>query len=1288
MRIILLTFFLSLFFSCKLAADISIYSINDLHGIAIRETRSICQDSDGFIWAASRNGILKITDGYCKVYKLQYKNANVGWTKVAFKHHLYVYTNNGQIYVYNTVKDSFEQIADLKNLSDNKFFNIYDLLEDDFGNVWISSFTGLYQYNGTMKKVKPGFANIALYDKTHLLLGYDNRLELLNLADLQSRNLLNVKLQITSLCHDKKSNFIWIGTREEGLFYFDVKQNKLNEVSTVPSFPRQPILSIESNSPKSILVGTDGKGIWEISKDGKKVLHIYKEDANNPFSLRGNGVYNVFTDRDKRVWISTFTGGLSYFDPQVSDITQIKHELNRSNSLGDNNVNNILEDNKGNIWIATNNGVNRWNRKRNVWQHYYQDKEKQSSVFMALCQDHEGHIWAGSYSSGIHVFDPISNREITPFFSSDKNADLIDKYVLTLFKDSEGDIWVGSARKDVVCCSTRDRRLKTYRLPIVSAFAELSPGKILAASFNNLILLDKATGVTKPILTDYIIRSIFVQKNVIWIATAGYGLIRYDYQTKKEQIFTTKSGLLSDDITNIVYSNGNLILTTENGLCRLNLQKNTIFTLSPSAFTPNTLYLPQSSAKLKNGDILLGSNNGMFMLNPAIIKNDYRKRSEIFMQDIKISGQSLRDVPGMTHIGIPVNHLKLLSLKYNQNNLTVELVPVGSNSANNKFSWKLEGFEKEWNKPSSLHTVTYTNLPPGKFKLVIRMYDPTLSKMMEERALGIHISSPFWQTWWFYMLAAIAIIALVLYLAKVYSDQLKQKHAKDKIRFFTNMAHDIRTSLTLINGPIHEIGKNEKLSEKSCYYLNTAQEQTKKLLSVATQLLDFQRSESGREHLTLAMTDIVILLQNQIRSFDILANEKNIDLVFESESSSYVTAIDEQKMEKVIENLLSNAIKYSLPDSTVRITLHCNPQRWLLIVSDNGIGISEAATRKLFSEFYRGENAINSKIIGSGIGLLIIRDYVAMHKGKVTVSSKEGAGSTFSIEVPYQETDVQRNSSTDRPVLTPKNPNHLMELPSSSEKKTLLVVDDNNGLRNFLKNSLQKQYNIITACDGEKAWDTIRSKNLDMVVSDVMMPNMNGFELCKLIKSTFETSHIPIILLTALSEKTRQLEGLGLGADDYIVKPFEMDVLMQRITTILKNRELVTEKALKMVKPSNENVPIFSNELNDKFIKRAMEVVRENISDSKFGRDEFASMMNISSSLLYNKLKSLSGQSPIEFIKNIRLNHAADLLLSRKYTITEVSDLCGFSSVSYFSTVFKNNFSKSPSEWIAETNNV
>jgi signal transduction histidine kinase/DNA-binding response OmpR family regulator/ligand-binding sensor domain-containing protein len=1272
---------------------VKFYSVNSLFGISSRVTNSICKDHNGFVWASSKTGILRLTDTDYRIYQLPYQKSGAIVVKLVYEHsRLIAYTNNGQIFLYNPVYDRFEFLLHLSKNNANEKFDVYNLLIDQSGDLWIALNSGLYNYHSgeltLIDEVSPERYSITWLDERQLIIAKPEGVWSLDITSLERKCIHENRsvhpFLVSSLFVDRPQNKLWIGTFSNGLFCYSFDSGKLNPIlETV--FPRQPILAIEANSESTVLVGIDGQGVWEVDKHNSQLLNVYKENVDDPNSLRGNGVYDIFHEPGKRVWVCTISGGVSFYELVSPFVNQVTHHANDVNSLVNNNVNGILEDRDGKIWFATDNGISCWDVASGRWKNFYFNKLEQAQVFLTLCEDDQGRIWAGSYSSGIYVLDRKTGRELAHYSRNEKELASVSNFIFDIFKDSQGDLWIGGINGKFICYQSKENKFKTYTELPISSFAELSPNQILLGCSNAIKLLNKQTGEMKSFLSGYAVQDILVLGDLVWIATSGEGLLEYNYKDGTIKTYTTNEGLPSNFLNSIIYADNCLWVGTESGLCRFNPEDKTAFTFSSIFPLSGLSYNKSALFGLKDGQLAWGTNNGAVFFAPQSIR-EILSQGKIFFQDLTISGRSIRETPSFK-LKKPVDSLQTISLKYSQNTISLELISIGMQSGS-KFSWKLEGFDKDWSSPSGNRIITYTNIPSGKFNLKIKLYDSSLSNVMAERSIAIKLIPPFWRTGWFWMLIAMVISAIIVLYLLYYINRLKQEHTEEKVRFFTNTAHDIRTSLTLIKAPVEELGKEKNLTESGKYYLNLAIEQVRQLSSVVTQLMDFQKVDIGKEHLLLSVTDLVKLVSNRKIMLDSYAKSKNIELVFATDRESYFTAVDEPKMEKVIDNLISNAIKYSPENSQIQVDLRCEDKKWVLQVKDSGIGISRKAQRQLFKEFYRGDNAINSKVVGSGIGLLLVKNYVTMHGGSISCNSQENAGSTFQVVIPFKsisgESEVV-NLPSDIPALDGHMENDIPyaetenEIQGSKEMR-VLVVEDNDDLLNFLKRTLSNDFKVYTAVDGKKAWEFIQRQVPDLVVSDIMMPNMNGFELCEIMKSTYETSHIPIVLLTALSEKTDQLHGLGLGADDYLTKPFDMGILLQRIKSIIRNREVVRGKAFKLIKGESADPTILENEHNDKFLKKILEVARENISNPEFSKDEFASSVNMSSSLLYKKTKTLTGLSPTDFIKTIRLNQALVLMQSRKYTVTEVSELCGFASVGYFSTVFRKHFGKSPSE--------
>lgn len=1272
------------------ASNLKFYNINDLHGISMRQATSVCRDDNGFVWAATKSGILRLTDDDYRVYQLPYESMNVLWSRLLFREgSLWAYTNNGQVFKYNPIQDQF--LLDL-NIGSQITSTFYRLLFQEKDMYWVASSVGLYRANHSKlelcayegKRVNA----IGWYSKSKLFAVTPTTIELVDIRTLKTEVIYKTEneelRQIRSIYFDAQYNRLWLGSNSSGLLYFDVDSKKFHSLGG-SQFPNQPVLSMAAINDQDLMVGVDGQGLWCIDRRTAQIKYVYKEDLDALHSLRGNGVYDVYHDTiTHRVWISTYTGGVSYFDQAKPIIEQITHQVNQYNSLISNDVNSILEDTKGNLWFATNNGISFWSVSTNQWKHFYVNEKAQAQVFLTLYEDDRGRIWAGSFASGVYILDRDSGRELHHYTSSTPNAPFDNNFVFNIVEDRSGEIWIIGVEGEIVRYNPEKEEFKRYWKQPVYVIEQYNDSIMYVGLSYGMMQFNKKNEAFHLVLEHFSVLDILVHNNLVWLGTGGSGLVCFDPQSKEIEQFTVAQGLPSDFVNSVTFSNGYLWLGTEKGLCRFNPENKQFFVYSAFPALTNFSFNANAHFQLKNGKLAWGTNNGVVMLDPETIHQE-QVNGRIYFQDLNILGRSMREIPSFK-LDRPVDQLESLKLRHNQNSITIELLPVGT-VGGSKFSWKLEGLDSDWTTPSNHRLLSYNNIPHRKYVLKIRMYDNSLSQVIAERELIVKVTPPFWASWWFLIVVFQLISVLIYSIFWYYINKLKQLHTEEKVRFFTNTAHDIRTSLTLIKAPVEELNNEPNLTAKGKHFLKLATEQTRRLADVVTQLMDFQKVDIGREQLKFARIDVVALVKNRTNMFMSLAKSRHIKLKFNSNKASYETGVDENQIEKVIDNLISNALKYSKPQTTVHVSLNCIDNQWILSVKDQGIGISKSDQKRLFKEFYRAENAINTKVVGSGVGLLLVKNIAGMHGGTINYTSTEGVGSEFVLAVPYrkveeagatiQSLDVQLTAANKTPFDDDSNDD--ADADSADKKMRILLVEDHEELLQFLQLAFEDTYDVYTASNGAVAWELIQNELPDLVISDVMMPKMDGFELCKLMKSTYETSHIPLVLLTALTDKAQQLEGLGLGADDYLTKPFDTSLLQLKIRSIIQNRVAIQEKAMKLIKTDNED-PVLNNALNDQFLKRMLEVVHANLGNSEFNKDDFASALHVSGSLLYKKIKALTNQSPVDFIKSVRMNRALELLQTRKYSITEVSELCGFTSAGYFSTVFKRHFGKSPSE--------
>ncbi|MCU4174339.1 response regulator [Carboxylicivirga sp. N1Y90] len=1279
----------------NILSSIDFINLNEEYNISIRETNEVCSDDNGFIWISSKMGILRYTQDDIRLYSLPYETGDVISIQLDYcDGKLYAYSNNGQIFRYNAVKDSFEIVVNISRILKNPYIIVYKALLDQNQKIWIASSIGLFSFDdkrGLKSLISDVKIDYLVWKDSHTLIYFqEGKVLSLDVENIESSLYCEfpdgITPSVSSVYYDETTKDLWIGTFGNGLFR-SPSGHTTNELEVMEDVPNQPILAIEVVSDSMLLIGVDGQGIWNLNKKDASIKNIYKEDSDNPNSLKGNGVYDIYCAPNNRVWVCTYSGGVSFFDLGSSEIKQLSHVINDEKSLVNNDVNSVLEDSNGNLWFATNNGISKYIPGKNKWQTFYHNKEEHAQVFLSLCEDNLGRIWAGSYSSGVYVIDAITGKEHAHYCENTNGNDFVSDFVFEIISDSIGDIWIGGVMGDLICYKSSEKRFISFNDYTVYDLCEFDDDNLLIGTTYGLLLFNKQSGNSVVLVDGYIVYDIYLNKEQIWIATSGEGVILYDLFSKEVKKFNTDNGLPSNFITSITFNDGYYWIGTEVGLCRIEKDEHFVQTFRSILHLNNVSFNQNSHFKLENGNLLYGTNKGVILFNPSQLK-PVEDEGRIFFQELNVSGRSIRKIKKLAP-DQPIDSLEYLRLPYFNNTISLEMLSVGSSSSGVKYSWMLEGLDNDWSIPGNNNVLSYSNIPSGEYTLRIRMYDNSISEIISQRKMVISIIPPYWERWWFKLSIILFVIGLGAVSFLYYIDRLKKKHSEEKIRFFANTAHDIRTTLTLISGPISELSEEAGLNSKNQNYLKLVKEQTRRLSDVVTRLMDFQKVDVGKEKLILSKVDIVDFIESRVMMFEASAKRRNLSIKYFSNSKGCEVYIDQIVVEKIIDNLLSNAIKYSFEKTQIDVSLNCTSTKWTLEVKDKGIGISKKAQKQLFKEYYRGENAINSKIVGSGIGLLMVKNYVMLHGGKISCESEPNEGSVFFVSVPMKD---QISKQVTQVVERSNDPDLLLvsdvklEVQKSKEDNVhqmkVVIVEDNDYLRQFLESVLSEQFIVYCAEDGETGWEMILKYSPDLVVSDIMMPGIDGFELCKRMKSNYETSHIAVILLTALDGQEQVLIGLGLGADDYLTKPFDVQILKQRIDSIIHNRELIRDKALKIIKLDDSKESLFKNELNDKFLRKMVETVRDNIGNSNFSKDEFAANMNVSPSLLYKKIKSLTNQSPTDFIKTIRLDHSLELIKTQKYTITEVSEICGFSSVGYFSTVFRKHYGKSPTHVI------
>lgn len=1264
-------------------------------GLNGRQAFNFCQDKDGFIWISNRFGIDRYDGHKIKNYLLPLLNE--GKSPLREVHVLldkdsvlWAFTDNGGIYFYNEKKDDFE-------LHKNLPYYLKTVLFDTNHDIWFgtnNSF-GLVKDN-RITIYKSDILNNKLVRK---IFRYNN--ENLLIITTKSVNFYNTRTkkissifaktihpdlpyQIESAFYDTKEKKLWIGTVSGGVISLSFSDYSTKIVNSYKSL-QYPVLSISAFDDNYLYLGTDGIGVLLLNKSTLDVTQIFNRQQSNDLPLSGNGVYDIFKDREKRIWMSTYTDGVNVIEPENTRFYTLNHDKNNSQTVASNIITNMLEDVNGKIWFGTSDGISIWNKPANQWKHLLP-----AHNVLALLEDSKKNIWVGTYSSGVYVMDSQGNI-LRHYLKGTEQNSIGTNFVYSIFEDSQNNMWIGGIKGNLSKLDTENNTFKQINLSQINYITQLKDN-LLVSTVTGLFFISLKTNQEKawrynPNLKSKYLYDILIENDsTVWLTSYGGGISRCNLNSGKMENFTVENGLES----NIIYSvlkdgNESLWLSTEAGISKMNLADNTFTNFTTGDGVSDKSFRPLSRLNTRSGEFFFGSYNGLTYFRPKEITNTVSKSKIVFLE-FSLFNRVTHPDDKNSPLKEKINNTSYIDLSHSQHSFSLNFTTLNfAPKSKQSYMWKLEGLDSEWIGPTSETVVNYTNLAPKKYTFKLRAMGNG-NVILDERKIDINIHPPFWNTVLAKIVGFILFLLLLYWGYRYVSNYYEKKRTNEKIKFFINTTHDLRTPLTLISSPLYELKEKIELDQWNKYLFDLVVGNLDKMNKMVSQLLDFQKAYEYKEQLIISKNNLNKLLTDKITSWRPVAERKNIDLNLFLPENILFEWFDRIKIEKIIDNLLSNALKYTPEGGKIDVSLIYNSKYWELSVQDSGIGIPKDAARNLFQRFYRAENAINSQETGSGLGLLLIKNYISLHKGKVWVKSSQNNGSTFYVRISrrykqYKKTLMLEENENSNEI--PLNRDiEINQEDYNVSKIKILIVEDNDDLREYLKLSLSNFFVTYTAENGQDAWEQIPSVNPDIVITDFNMPKMNGFELCENIKNTYETSHIPVIMLTVMNDEKHVEQGLKSGADDYIEKPFDLKYLKLKIDNIINNRKILRTKFLDVNNPlqTNDYQEIFNND----FLAKATEIVNEHMTDTDFSITELSREMGMSRSLLYTKFNSVTGYNPNDFIKIVRMKRAIELFKEKKHTINEVAGLTGFDEPSYFTTCFKKIYGKSPKQFIKE----
>ena len=1273
----------------------SFRSLGMKEGLSSRQVFQINKDSAGFIWAYTHMGIDRYDGNEIKHYRLddtvESKDHILSSTVMTCDRSgsLWVALKNGKIYAYDRQADTFSLRINLsEHLSGPVLYNI---LFDGDNHLWLCMSDGIYSWDGTglaLAGLEGQCVNcVAGAGGGSFFAGTSTGVyQLTKVAGkhsfIEKRVAFPEEMRIESLY--VFGSKLFVGTFSDGVFVFDRFTGMVHPLGEF--VPHVPIRTFAETEGNGLLIGADGAGMFRIDAVTEKLLNHYMADEDDDRSLNGNTVSDICVDEHGGIWVSTSTNGICYLDPGMPDIRRIRHERNNANSLKSNHVNVVFQDSEGDCWYGTNNGVSLYQPELRKWTHYLDGTGHSAKVVLSLAEDANGNIWAGGYGIGVYCI----RKRTGQIQKLEKRRAFSDKGIATDYVyaiHAEGDnLWFGGIEGDFTRYNTRT---DSYTYYPVSCIGDIEPGQngsLLLAGCDGLAVFDKATGKVQwhrrfgDFTLHYPVRCLLQSSSGdIWMATDGEGLVRFNPDKKTSRVYTAGDGLGSNSVNSLLEDDdGRIWFNTEKELYCLDLAKDAIVNANDFLDITWGYYNPNAAFRLADGQLVFGTAEGAIAFSPSLDMEQHGPVKLIFT-DFKLLYESVKAGMEGSLLKANIDDTRKVGLSYNQNSFSISFSAINFTAPHRiRYEYMLARYNEQWEHSNSVGSVNYTNLSPGVYTFRLKAFDKYTGQQLGERRLEIVIHRPYWISWWALLVYFIILAVFVYLFIQNRKHKANEDRVKEKIRSFISIAHDIRTPVTLIKAPLSELEEQRELPEESRKTVAVAARNVEKLLGMITRLLDLQKTElHAGECLKVAQYDIKAYLEEKMAEFHLASMQKGIELQLEVDSGMPEVWIDREKMDHIVDNLLSNALKY-IEKGTIHVRVRATRKKWSIDVRDTGIGIPKEEQRNIFHEFYRAQNAMNFEETGSGIGLMITRRIVKQHHGKISFSSVEGKGTTFTVTFPQKiKASVVVEPKKDTPEIS-ATAGTPPEETGDTGRNVLLLAEDDPDMREYLTNSLSSEYKVVGVPDGGKALEMAREINPDIIISDVVMPVLEGDELCRILKSSVDTSHIPVILLTALSERENIIFGLEAGANDYIIKPFDLSVLKVRIRNILQNRQRLRDTVLSMnARPEETD---YTSQLDKEFLDKVMGVIREELSNSEFSINDFCRMLGMSRTSVYNKIKTLTGQGPNDFIRIVRLNQAKELLASRKYSIGEVATMVGFSDPKYFSTCFKKQFGASPSK--------
>jgi signal transduction histidine kinase/ligand-binding sensor domain-containing protein/CheY-like chemotaxis protein/AraC-like DNA-binding protein len=1320
------------------------YSLTIREGLADNSVYATIQDSRGFMWFGTWKGLCSYDTKRFKTYKNDPENPRsissdfIRSTYSDSRGALWIGTNWG-LNRYDAPTDSFDRFfhdaSNPNSLTDN---TILCISEDRQDNLWLGTRNGLnrvslsnegatiqrYLYTSSSAEQKAEVSAIYEAPDGVLWLLVNNEIVRLDLTlddpklkPIAAKNLPSLAgSNFLSICADPEGN-LWVGHRDLGLGHFDTKTERFrffkNNSSDTQKKTEHLVIEKIIRTKKEILWMKTNLGLLSFDPSTQTFInHLRNNPGTDKFA--NEGILDVYADQQDNLWVGTYADGVRYFTPQVDFFVTL---IPDGTPLA---IQQVLQGSNGQIWFQAY-GNDHLGKRHSTWFHFNKasnwltrgpmvDGDCSRSYF-----DRKGTLWLGLFSNVLVNYRVVDgklqelNRYQLPPVTSN-NGDWI-----TAFSEDQAGMVVGTANNGLYAFDEQNDRFSPLPLSKISDGVDDdhitfllndSNGNLWVATSFGVRMINRSSNKTLRFQTANAVQESASTRTVncihednagrIWMILSNDGLYLFDPEKDRFLAKNQSPDILGYNITNLQHDDrGYLWLSNELGLVEYNIEKNTTRQFLYNEGIPGSRIMSNSALKAEDGSIFITTNSGAFHFHPDKIPFN-QTRPPVVFSELRLFNKpvTLGDQTGI--LKTKLSEAEEITFRHDQSIFSIDFAVLNfTHPEKNQYAFKLDGLEDNWNYVDN-PTATYTNLPSGRYTLLVKGANNDGTWNENGSKLSIVVQPPWWNTWYAWLTYLVFAAILIYYVSRflwLKSTLEREKELQEvKLNFFTNISHEIRTRLMLISGPVEQLLESEEEKEEDKKLLGYIRSSSDSLLNLVNELMDFRKMEGGITRFVIAEYDIISFSKNVMAAFEHLAEAKNIRMRFYSDLSSLRLWFDPEQLQKVLYNLLTNAFKFTNDGGEISLHIKESKNSATIEVCDNGIGIAPEHLGKLFDNYFqvdesRGQNT------GYGVGLALSKGIIEKLKGSLTVTStpqKPGINGrtvfTITLQKGKEHFPAELFNTPEKEEANELNsfrPTSSMGATESKKAPTILLAEDNEDLRNFVSDALGAHYSIISTRNGKEAWQVCNELLPDLVVSDVMMAEMNGLQLCTRIKADIRTSHIPVILLTAKTAIPNQLEGLESGADLYLTKPLSLQVLELNIRNLLASRSLMQEKYSRQISLSDHSIHLGRTK-DDEFLNSLTKFVEENIDNSEVGVPELCRHVGMSKTVLYKKLRALTDLTINDFVKIIRFKVAARLLKEERLSVQQVASFVGYEDRKHFSREFKKHFGKTPSDYASQ----